>query len=351
MNEKPVTIKDIASDLGVSLSTVHKAIYNKKGIGEETRQRILQYIDEQDFRINRVASSLKRRVIRLAYLGVEPLSRNFFYSQITAGILQVYEAYRSFNVELQCFTSPDEVESQTELLEKLYQEQLEDLDGIILVCSHEFALNPIIRKFKEAGVYIVTLCSDARNSGRDCFVGIDGAMIGAVAEELAVGFGIPKNSQALVIGGSQNFSNHRLARTTFIRKLTDERPDVDVIEMFQPANVPSMEEKIVKYLKAFKEIGAIYCITARSTYDMCRAVKSLGLSGKIKTIGTDVFTELRPYFLDRTLTATVFQNPYLQAECAFTALYNLITKEKPVEEYQYQKSGIVIRSNMEYFMK
>ena len=351
MEEKVVTIKDIASDLGVSLSTIHKVIYNKKGVSEKTKQRVMQYIKEHNYRINRAASSLKRRAIRLAYVGIAPDGANkFYYSEVHQGVLNAYKDYQAFNVELDCYVTTDTVEEQLALLEKLYAERRDSLDGILLTCVHEFLISDVIRRFTEAGIKVVTISSDAKNSTRGAFVCSDGAMAGRVAAELIVDLGIQQNGQLLLIGGRRELSNHRLVLTNFISELGAERPDVDVIDLYQSPDIQLLEDKICKYLKAFKDIGYIYCITARGTYAMCRAVQSLGLSGRIKTIGTDVYEELTPFFEDRTLTATIFQNPRKQSATAMACLYNLITLEAPVEEFNLEEIGIVVRNNMKSFL-
>ncbi len=55
-----LTIHDVARALGVSASTVSRAISGKGRIGEETRQRVLQYIDEKSFYPNASARSLAK---------------------------------------------------------------------------------------------------------------------------------------------------------------------------------------------------------------------------------------------------------------------------------------------------
>lgn len=55
---KVKTIHDVAKDLGVSTSTVSRAISGKGRIGKETRERVLQYIDEYGYYPNASAQSL-----------------------------------------------------------------------------------------------------------------------------------------------------------------------------------------------------------------------------------------------------------------------------------------------------
>ncbi len=53
--DKNLTINDIADALGVSKTTVSRAISGKGRIGEETRARVLQYIEAHNYRPNVIA--------------------------------------------------------------------------------------------------------------------------------------------------------------------------------------------------------------------------------------------------------------------------------------------------------
>lgn len=56
--DRAITIHDVARELGVSASTVSRAISGKGRIGEATRERVLRYIDETGFYPNAAAQSL-----------------------------------------------------------------------------------------------------------------------------------------------------------------------------------------------------------------------------------------------------------------------------------------------------
>lgn len=56
--DKRITISDVAEALGVSKTTVSRAISGKGRIGKETRERILEYIAENDYKPNVIAKGL-----------------------------------------------------------------------------------------------------------------------------------------------------------------------------------------------------------------------------------------------------------------------------------------------------
>lgn len=55
---KNITIADVAEALGVSKTTVSRAISGKGRIGKETRDRVLAYIEEHDYKPNAIAKGL-----------------------------------------------------------------------------------------------------------------------------------------------------------------------------------------------------------------------------------------------------------------------------------------------------
>ena len=78
------TLKTIASKLGVSISTVSKALNNSDEIGMETRQRIQAYVEEIGYRPNNLAVSLQRQ--RTMTIGViVPELVHHFFSRVISG--------------------------------------------------------------------------------------------------------------------------------------------------------------------------------------------------------------------------------------------------------------------------
>ena len=58
--QKKLTINDIAKELGLSKTTISRAISGKGRISESTRQRVNDYIKEYKYRPNVIAKSLAK---------------------------------------------------------------------------------------------------------------------------------------------------------------------------------------------------------------------------------------------------------------------------------------------------
>lgn len=96
MKFEAVTIKDIARALGISTSTVSRALRDSHEISPETKQLVLDCAEKLNYRPNPIALSLKERRSRSIGVVVCEIANNFF-SQVINGIESI--AYdKGYNV-------------------------------------------------------------------------------------------------------------------------------------------------------------------------------------------------------------------------------------------------------------
>src|SRR5688572_14234698 len=82
---KPTTIKDIAKALGLSTSTVSRALRDSYEISEDTKRLVMDYAEKINYKPNPIALSLKER--RSYSIGVIVCEvANSFFSQAINGI-------------------------------------------------------------------------------------------------------------------------------------------------------------------------------------------------------------------------------------------------------------------------
>ncbi|AWV98390.1 LacI family DNA-binding transcriptional regulator [Arcticibacterium luteifluviistationis] len=84
MKTKAPTIKLIAKELGVSISTVSRALRDMPEVNPETRRRIMKYAEEVDYQPNMVATSLVNQNSRL--IGVIVPNMDYFFASAVKGI-------------------------------------------------------------------------------------------------------------------------------------------------------------------------------------------------------------------------------------------------------------------------
>lgn len=92
MKKSQVTIKDIARQLGISASTVSRALQNHPDISQETKQQVSELAMRLRYQPNALALSLKHRRSKTIGL-IIPEIVHYFFSSVISGIEDVaYEA-------------------------------------------------------------------------------------------------------------------------------------------------------------------------------------------------------------------------------------------------------------------
>jgi len=130
MKFEAITIKDIAKALGISTSTVSRALRDSYEISPETKQLVLECAEKLNYRPNPIALSLKERRSRSIGVVVCEIANNFF-SQVIDGIESI--AYdRGYNVII----SQSRESYEREVMDLQYLAS-RSVDGLLISLSTE----------------------------------------------------------------------------------------------------------------------------------------------------------------------------------------------------------------------
>lgn len=125
-----VTLKQIASDLNISVSTVSKSLNDSLEITDQTKTRVKEYARFKNYTPNRNALNLKNGKTKTIGV-IIPTIRNSFFAKVFCGIEKVTHKY-GYNV-IMCI-SDESVEKEEQLLRICGNGTL---DGFILCLSEE----------------------------------------------------------------------------------------------------------------------------------------------------------------------------------------------------------------------
>src|ERR1700736_945421 len=106
------TMKRIAGELGVSITTVSKVLNHRDDIGEATRARVLAKVAELGYQPNAVARSLTLRRTHTLGIVIPNLMYSFFV-EIVAG-LEAVASTRGYGLLL-CSTDEDPKKERADL--------------------------------------------------------------------------------------------------------------------------------------------------------------------------------------------------------------------------------------------
>src|SRR5919109_3172511 len=147
------TMKRIAGELGVSITTVSKVLNNREDIGHATRARVLAKVAELGYQPNAVARSLTLRRTHTLGIVIPDLMHSFFV-EIIAGLESVASA-RGFGLLL-CSSNEDPTKEREEL-EMLRQRQV---DGIMLASANAAGNSDLLQRLNALGIALVMIDRD-----------------------------------------------------------------------------------------------------------------------------------------------------------------------------------------------
>jgi LacI family transcriptional regulator len=147
------TMKRIAGELGVSITTVSKVLNNHDDISPATRARVLAKVEELGYRPNAVARSLTLRRTQTLGIVIPDLMHSFFV-EIVAGI-ETIASQKGYGLLL-CSSGENPVKERSEL-QLLHERQV---DGIVLASAPGAVNGELLRDFRAHGIGLVMIDRD-----------------------------------------------------------------------------------------------------------------------------------------------------------------------------------------------
>ena len=126
-------LKDIAIELGVSVSTISRVVNNKTYVNPKTRKMVMEGLRKYNYMPNQVARSLKKQSTGTVGIVVPDISENFF-AQIIKGIDEVL-GKRDISIILA--DSNESPQKESNYLKLLYQNRIDALILATVSKNHE----------------------------------------------------------------------------------------------------------------------------------------------------------------------------------------------------------------------
>jgi len=148
MKFEALTIKDIAKALGLSTSTVSRALRDSYEISPETKKLVLEYAEKNNYHPNPIALSLKERRSRSIGVIVCEIANSFF-SQVINGIENI-----AYNNGYNVIIAQSRESYDREILNLQYLTS-RSIDGLIISISTETKDFHLLKELSQKGLPIV----------------------------------------------------------------------------------------------------------------------------------------------------------------------------------------------------
>ena len=340
MDQKRVTVKDIAARLGVSLGIINKALNDKGGISDEMRERILTTAREMGYRVNKVAQSMARNTIVLGVL--VPAQEKDYFSFLKKGLDKEFERLADYNV--QCRYYPIEnTYSAADTIETLKACMNDKVHGILLCEYFPSELEKIFEEL-EAQKIPTVLIGDTESAGNRYLssIQVDAYRSGQMAAEM-LGLCAKKDARVAILVGNKDHVEHIQKVRGFTESLS--RHGLTSIGVYETYDDEEIALQIFKKIEG--HLDGLYVAT--STFASIEN-RLKNARPELRVVCTDVDTAVAEGMRAGTVQASLFQDLEKQASIAVRVLYEHIAEKKTPPKNIYVTPRLVIQSNLDTFL-
>lgn len=339
--KKRITIYDIAQRLGVSTTTVYRALNEKPKVSMETRKAVLAAAQEMGFKPNTLARSLARKKIKLAVIAFTSFPE--FHSSFLRGAQDAYAELEDYNIQVEYFSyekgdsnSPEGDAYLNKTLEHVAQA---GFDGL-LVCAKR---TETFKLLKEKSICVATAVTDIDRDLRKFCIRYNGRVAGKMAAEL-LWMNMDHSKKVAIASGLKGQGIHAEIEEGFFEQMNI--TPLNVAEVYYNLdNVQQAYTATNELLDKYADIGGIY-VNSFNSSGVLKSIMEHGMGGKITVITSDIYDELRNYIEQGVVIASIFQDQYAQGKIGLKMLYQTIAEDVEVDDTILINPQIILRSNM-----
>lgn len=332
-----ITQKEIAKRLGISRTTVARAINGSESIKEETKRKILELVKETNYEKNYIGSSLGKKKSKKVYALVVKSKNEFYTQEVLRGIEESATEYRAYNYKIDMrITDINNPKEQIEELEKVLLN--DDMDGLIITPLAKEKiykiLEPYLKKIKVISLGI-RLHKDIPH------VGPDHKKQGKIAGGLMVNL-LREAEKLLIVDNGDDKVSSKLYLDGFTKRVKEEN-----IEIEGPIKCDGIDSSI-EYLTLKlqdKSIRGLYI--NRYSHDILEKLP-IELLNERKIVTNGIGKIIKALIKKKIITVTVMEEISSEGYIAGKRMFEMLYKDKVMENnWDISKSHIIFYENLE----
>ncbi len=347
MENKRVTIKDIANTLGVSYAIINRALNNKPGVSDELRAKILQTADELGYRVNKVAQSMARAKITIGV--VIPSDWQEYFSVLREGLDKEFDRLLDYNIDSRYYIV-NNMHSSRETILALKKCMEDQVNGIILCDVYPTGLENIFAELSFKNIPIVLIGGSQKLSDKClCSIQVNGYSSGQMAAQM-LGFmnsdSSSENDVVIFVGNKDNME-HKAKISGFMDAAKES--GLNLIGVYETHDDDLIAGQLIKkIIGEINSLKGIYFATANSS-SVCRIIEERNYNTRI--VATDIFDQIAYYIENNIVQCTIFQDLEKHGRTAVKVLYEYLTEQKKPEQYIRITPQLVIKGNLDAYYK
>lgn len=334
-----ITVKEIARITGVARATVDRALNNRGGINEETRQKILSVAKEYGYKPNKIGKALVFSAQKYKIGIILNSIGNAFFDDVIRGIDFAFSEIEDYGfdkqlIELKGYNVQEQLSAIEEMADK-------GCKSILLTPINDKVIEQKIIELKQNGINIIFINSQCENITDIPYVGCDYYKGGRTAGNLIRLFA-ENGAKLLVVTGNMQLKGH-IERINGIKDVLKGSDKYEIVDIVENNDDESISYEIVQHsLRTNKNIDFI-CITAGGAEGAIKAIDES--EKKYKTITFDETDTIKKCLKEGTVLATVTQEPFRQGYESVKQIFDKIVDSKDFTD-KYTEIHIKVRENI-----
>ena len=346
MDDKRITIKEIALLAGVSVGTVHGALYNKPGVSRETRAKVQRIARENHYRINSTAAALKRKPKKVAVVIPTVASVNrYYFNSLWAALNNYKNTINDLNI---LFTEIPYYINDPLLLSELQRiQEDEEISGVIGFSGYmDQKAKELLRDIGADGKTVVLVGERDSYGTALCSVLPDYVMAGRMVGEL-LSRQMKDRGRILICAGDVRIASHYRVVEGFAEFWREEGLENQLVRKHYSHDAQDYYNSLFDILSKEEEISACFAVTARESVLLGQALEASGRAGKLLAVGSDMFEENISFLEQGVFSNLLNKNPYMQMRGALDSMVNCLAREeRPRTREIYVGTEIVFKSSL-----
>ncbi len=340
------TIKEIALLAGVSRGTVDRVLNNRGSVDPKKAKKVLEIARALEYTPNLAGKTLaaKKKQLKFGYILFGSTSSNPFFEDVVRAIKNRADEMAGIGVTVEIrFVTIDKPELQAACIDELVAE---GIDGLAITPINHPLVAEKLKALADSGFPVITANTDIPDCGRLAYVGSDYYKSGETAAGLMNLITCGKANIGIIIGsplvlchserlaGFTHYVEKAFAGLKVLAKAVNNDDDIDSYRVTRDM------------LDNNPEIDSLF-LAAAGVLGACRAVKDLGLAGKLAIVCFDVVPSTRDLILEGVISAAIGQQPARQGAQPLDLLFDRLGMGvMPEKEFYYTETEIKIRENL-----
>ena len=339
----PVTLRDVSRAAGVSLATADRVLNRRTGVRTDTAERVRAASAQLGYRANPFASRLARGDLhRLAF--VLPRGNNPFMQALSAQIERVagHLLPQRVVVELVEVDAFDPAATAAALARL----GADGCHGVAVVAVDDEKVAAAIDALHRAAMPVVTLVSDAPNSRRSHYVGVDNLAAGRTAGSLLGRFVAGRAGPVGVVLGSPALRDHADRLRGFTEVLARDFPALRLLPPVAGQDDDAASAEVAgALLAAHPGLRGLYAAGA-GTPGIAGALLRSGRDRDVVLVGHELDPASCAFLRDGTVDALIHQDAGHEARSAARLLLAELTGEPVLPDQERIRIEIFLRDNL-----